>query len=209
MRLCGGHGAPHAARRKTHGMVDSAQPDDGLPDLMRRIIDRDRQALSDLYDGLSRPLFSLAYRMLGDMHDAEDTIQDVFVQIWNKASQYNPAAGTPAQWAVRMTRNRCIDRLRARQREGRVIAQPESDQPVEIAEPSAPAEAGISSEEAARIRAAVNALPQEQRQALELVFFSGLSHSDVASALKQPLGTVKARIRRGMLKLRDSLGDFL
>lgn len=190
-------------------MVDLAQPEDGLPDLMRRIIDRDRQALSDLYDALSRPLFSLAYRMLGDMHEAEDAIQDVFLQIWNKAAQYNAAAGTPAQWAVRMARNRCIDRLRARQRENRVISQSETDEPVEAAETTAPADVGISSEEAARIRAAVNSLPLEQRQALELVFFSGLSHNDVAAALQQPLGTVKARIRRGMLKLRDTLGDFL
>lgn len=207
MRPCSLRGAQFQRNRIV--MVDLAQPEDGLPDLMRRIIDRDRQALSDLYDALSRPLFSLAYRMLGDMHEAEDAIQDVFLQIWNKAAQYNAAAGTPAQWAVRMARNRCIDRLRARQRENRVISQSETDEPVEAAETTAPADVGISSEEAARIRAAVNSLPLEQRQALELVFFSGLSHNDVAAALQQPLGTVKARIRRGMLKLRDTLGDFL
>lgn len=174
---------------------------------MQRVVRQDREALGELYDAVSVPLFSLALRMLADHQEAEDVTHELFVQIWQKADRYDPDLGTPLQWAVRMLRNRCIDRLRARQRRNLVVAPPGSSETevIEAVAAAPTAEDGMVGEEAARVRSAVAALPADQRQALEMAFFSGLSHHEIALELNQPLGTVKARIRRGMLKLRDTL----
>jgi RNA polymerase sigma-70 factor, ECF subfamily len=179
------------------------------PEVLPRIAAGDRGALSELYDLLSRPLFSLAVRMLGDLQDAEDVTQEVFLQIWNKAGTYDPAAGTPGQWALRILRNRCIDRLRARTREARAIVVPTAGDEREPEAPAPEVAAGLTQDETGRVHTALDRLPADQRKALELVFFEGLSHQETAMALGQPLGTVKARVRRGMLKLREHLETLL
>jgi len=175
-------------------------------ELFRRITARDREALAEFYDRTAGLLFSLALRILSDPPEAEEVVQDVFVQIWDKAAWFNPAMGSPLHWALSIARNRSIDRLRARQRRSRLAAELEQSAEMAPDEPRGPG--GLPEDELAAIRSAVKGLPAEQRQAIELAFFGGLTHLEIAAAMKEPLGTVKARIRRGMLKLRDSLQPY-
>jgi RNA polymerase sigma-70 factor (ECF subfamily) len=134
-------------------------------------------------------------------------MQDVFVQIWERAATFDPALGTPTSWAVRIARNRSIDRLRSRQRRARALDELENFLSVEPpVQPSSHND--LSVDESTTVRAALKELPEEQRRAIELAFFAGLSHGEIADALKKPLGTVKAQIRRGMLKLKDTLHAY-
>jgi RNA polymerase sigma-70 factor, ECF subfamily len=178
-------------------------------ELLRRIATQDRDALNEFYDQTARPLFSIACRMLGNVADAEEVIQDVFVQIWTKAVKFDAGKGQPFHWALALTRNRCIDGLRSRQRRSRIMVdakgEPELDQTVEVA----PADEPLLENDAAVIRSVVNNLPPDQRQAIEMAFFAGLTHQEIAESLHEPLGTIKARIRRGMLKLRGALQTYL
>jgi len=183
-------------------------PADEEIELLRRIAACDREALAKFYDRAAGPLFSLALRILGEPADAEEVVQDVFVQIWDKAARFNPSMGSPFHWALSIARNRSIDRLRARQRRSRLVTDFQaSGQVVSAENPSGSFE--LPEDELAAIRSAVKSLPQEQRQAIELAFFGGLTHPEIAEVMKEPLGTVKARIRRGMLKLRDSLQPYV
>jgi RNA polymerase sigma-70 factor (ECF subfamily) len=177
-------------------------------ELLLRIAQRDLAAMGELYDALSTLLFSVAVRILGDRHDAEEAMQDVFVQIWDKADRFDPELGTPLQWVLRITRNRCIDRLRSRKRRDVLLDDlaPGPRPEWVVAEESAESESW-GPEETAAVHQAVARLPEEQGQALRMAFFVGLSHQEIADRLKAPLGTVKARIRRGMLKLRELLPD--
>ena len=172
--------------------------------LLRRIATQDRDALAEFYDQFGAVLFATAVRILGDAQEAEEVMQDVFVQIWEKAATFDAALGTPMSWVLRIARNRAIDRLRARQRRFRALDELETSLAAESS-PSSSARVGLSREEISVVRAAVQALPAEQRQAIELAFFGGQSHGTIAEALREPLGTIKARIRRGLLKLRDEL----
>jgi RNA polymerase sigma-70 factor (ECF subfamily) len=178
-------------------------------ELLRRIARQDRDALSEFYHQTARPLFSLACRMLGNVSDAEEVIQDVFVQIWNKAAKFDAEKGQPFHWVLALTRNRCIDGLRFRQRKSRIMAEthgePELDQAVALA----PVDSPLMEDDIAAIRSVVNNLPQDQRQAIEMAFFGGLTHQEIAESLHEPLGTIKARIRRGMLKMRETLQTHL
>jgi len=173
--------------------------------LLRRVAAQDRQALADFYDQVAGVLFSTSIRILGDPQEAEEVIQDVFVQIWDKAVTFDVTLGTPFQWAVSITRNRSIDRLRARQRRARLADELRGAASVE-SEPYDPSTAaGLDADDVASIRSAVDGLPSKQRRAIEMAYFGGLTHAEIADALGEPLGTIKARIRRGMLKLRESL----
>ena len=177
--------------------------------LLGRIAAQDREALAEFYDQMAGVLFSTATRMLGNSHEAQEVVQDVFVQIWNKAATFDSALGHPFDWTLRITRNRCIDTLRSRQRQNRLL-----ENAFEIASldsmPSAScARELLSADEFAAIRAAVKNLPEEQRKAIEMAFFGGMTHIEVAEALQEPLGTIKARIRRGMLKLREGLQAYV
>jgi len=173
--------------------------------LMRRVAARDRQALADFYDQVAGVLFSTAVRILGDQQEAEEVIQDVFVQIWEKAPMFDIVLGTPFHWAVSITRNRAIDRLRSRQRRARVVEGFREEMSSGMDQYVPAPTASLDTEHVSLIRNAVSTLPPDQRQAIELAFFSGLTHAEIAEKLSEPLGTIKARIRRGMLKLRESL----
>jgi RNA polymerase sigma-70 factor (ECF subfamily) len=179
-------------------------------DLVERIGRGDRQSFEQLYERFSGVLFSTAYRILNDQEGAEDVLQDVFVQIWDKASMYDSKRGKPLTWAVTLTRNKAIDRLRSVQRRNRlndeveeeasIDAQIHSEQPVDAVE---------AMEKSRLIRSAVLQLSKEQREAIELAFFTGLTQNEIADELKQPLGTVKARIRRGMMRLKELVEPYL
>jgi len=177
-------------------------------EMIERIGRGDQSAFSALYDRLSRPLYSLALRMLGDAGDAQDALQDVFLQIWSRAATYNPEQSTVFSWTVLLTRSRVIDRLRARKRRLRIVASATGDEDADVADAStmeSAADTADKNDEAARVRSVLNNLPSEQREAIELAFFGHLTHHEIAARLGEPLGTIKARIRRGLLKLRERL----
>jgi RNA polymerase sigma-70 factor, ECF subfamily len=180
-------------------------------ELIARIGRGDQAAFSALYDRLSGPLYSLAIKMLGDAAEAEDALQDASLQIWRRAASYDPTQSSVFSWAVLLTRSKVIDRLRARSRRLRVVAESTDDDDNTVAASDAStaettADNVNRNEDATRVRSVLQALPSEQRQAIEMAFFSELTHHDIAAQLNQPLGTVKARIRRGLLRLRDELG---
>jgi len=189
-------------------MLDRQISEESQAELLRRIATQDREALAKFYDETSGVLFSTAVRILGDAPEAEEVIQDVFLQIWNKAATFDGTLGVPFQWALGITRNRCIDRLRIRKRKSLLMGELTEAATVEAAAPTAGQER-LSGDEVTAVRSAVKNLPPEQRQAIEMAFFGGLTHHEIAEMLKQPLGTIKARIRRGMLKLRENLRAYV
>ena len=197
--------AADRGRAVVESMVDQQTAEESQAQLLLRVAAQDAQALAEFYDLIAKPLFSLAVRILGDVSEAEEVIQDVFVQIWKNAPSFDPLLGPAFHWALSITRHRSIDRLRSRQRRARLIENLETD-----AAANAPASAGadqdaLAAEDTAAVRATLGTLPAEQRRVIEMAFFGGLTHQDIAKALNEPLRTVKARIRRGLLKLRDSL----
>ena len=187
-------------------MLDPNSAEESQVQLLRRIAANDRQALAEFYDLIAAPLFSTATRILGDAHEAEEVVQDVFVQIWEKAATFDAALGSPFTWAMRITRNRSIDRLRSRQRRSKLAEQFQEN--FEITSDGAAA-VELGEEAVGQIRSTVGSLPADQRRVIEMAFFGGLTHAEIAEALGEPLGTIKARIRRGMMKLRESLQGYL
>jgi 1-acyl-sn-glycerol-3-phosphate acyltransferase len=172
---------------------------------MERIAQGDGEALGRLYDGTHSLVYGLALRILGDTADAEEVTLDVYSQVWKTAGNFDLYRGTVSAWLVMLARSRAIDRLRAgaarRQRE-----ETRGELPDAPASTVSPEEVSLLSQQRRLVRAALDTLAPEQREAIELAFFSGLSHSELASRLGQPLGTVKTRIRLGMMKLRELLG---
>jgi len=169
--------------------------------LVQQVAQQDREAFSQLYDRCSSLVFSLAMRMLRVRSDAEDLLQEVFVQIWRQASNYSPERGTPEAWIVNIARSRAIDKLRSirRMEQSFVLtddpARAESGDNVETAAAESEAKMAMSS-------ALVN-LPEAQRRVLELAYFDGLTQTEIAARLKEPLGTVKTRMRSGIQRLRE------
>jgi RNA polymerase sigma-70 factor (ECF subfamily) len=166
----------------------------------------DETALATLYDLHSRAVYSLAVRIVGDEADAEDVLLDVFDQAWRQAGRYDARRGTVAAWLLNLARSRAIDRLRARR--ARPDAGAATDDvalallPAHVADP---ADALAATRDAEKVRRALSELPVLQRLAIELAYFEGLTQSEIADRLEQPLGTVKTRIRNGLLKLREVL----
>ena len=168
--------------------------------LLARMAQRDPQALDLFYTRHARAVFSLALTMLGDHARATDLTQEVFLLVWRSAGAYQPT-GAARAWLLRLTRNRAIDELR-RDRRHRAREAPLAAPLVQaLAAPLALADAA----ERQAVREAVAALPAEQRDALVLAFFQGLSHQEIATCLRTPLGTIKARIRRALQTLRQQL----
>ena len=162
----------------------------------------DEAALAKLYDSYRLILFGLLLRILHSRAEAEDCLQEVFLQVWRQASGFDEARGRPFTWLVTMARSRAIDRLRALSSRDRTV-QDAARETVE--ETSDAVTDAIRSEQAAVVRKALEALPPEQRRVLELAYFDGLTQSEIAARLSQPLGTIKTRTRSGMTKLRELL----
>ncbi|MBI5386904.1 MAG: sigma-70 family RNA polymerase sigma factor [Verrucomicrobia bacterium] len=184
-------------------------PSDADAELLRAVARGDEAALSQLYDRLARILLSVAVRILRDPAAAEDVLQDVFVLIWEKAATYDPRLGKPLTWAVTLTRNKSVDRLRAAQRAGRFVEAATAEMEGDGVVAPAAGEELLSEETASLVRSALMQLPAEQRQAIELAFFGGLTQTEIAAVLRAPLGTVKARIRRGLVQMREALEGCL
>jgi RNA polymerase sigma-70 factor (ECF subfamily) len=178
-------------------------------ELLRRIADGDRAAFAEFYDRHSTLMFSVASKILNQAGDAEDVLQEVCLQIWEKAGRFDPKLGKPSSWAAIMVRNKAIDRIRASQRRTR-LAEAAGVEFSIVAEAADSANAAVHGHDKAKlIQAAIVDLPAEQRHAIELAYFSGLTQNEISEKLHEPLGTVKARIRRGLLKLRDQLEGLL
>ena len=168
----------------------------------------DHDALGELYDRHGRLVYSLALRIVRDQSDAEDIAQEVFSQAWRLAGRYDAARGSVLGWLLTLTRSRAIDRLRAR----RTRPEPASDDSKldEIADRLVPMDEQLAwAGQAAQIRAALDGLSPLQRVAIDLAFYEGLTHAEIAERLELPLGTVKTRIRQGLLTLRDRLAGVL
>jgi len=172
-------------------------------ELLRRTGQGDHQSLQELYRRYSGPLLSTAYRVLNNAKDAEDVLQEAFIQIWEKASVYDVRRGKPFTWAMTLTRNKAIDRLRRVQRRHRLQDDIEKEATVwERTHAMDSSDVASSHETERMVRNAVIELSPDQRRAIEMAYFSGLTQNEIAAQLQEPLGTVKARIRRGMAKLR-------
>ncbi len=175
--------------------------------LVQRMAAGDRGALGDLYDRFSGPLLGAAVRIVRDHSEAQDVVHDAFVAMWEKAATFDLTRGNAFAWAVTLVRNRAIDRVRMRKRRSELLgdAAPSDLGYADSAGESSGSDSATIGDEARAVRAAVATLPLEQQRAVELAFFGGFTQEEIARKLSAPLGTVKARIRRGLLKLRDSL----
>ena len=169
-----------------------------------RVVGRDPSAIAELYDRHGRLLFGLILRTLKDRGEAEEVLQEVFLSVWTRADTYSATLGSPAAWLVRIARNRAIDRVRANG--VRVHAIEVSHSPPQADSPESLAARGERQRAVAR---ALDALPAEQRTLIEDAYFLGLSQSELAERFRLPLGTVKTRVRRGMLTLRQQLEESL
>jgi RNA polymerase sigma-70 factor (ECF subfamily) len=170
--------------------------------LLNRIVARDSSALAEFYDRQSPMIFSLLLRILRDRREAEEVLQEVFLAVWTRADSYNVTLGSPAGWLVGIARNRGIDRLRANTVRDRTV---DTYLPADNAD--SPELRAARSEQARVISRALDALQPEQRDLIEHAFFLGLTHSELAARFGLPLGTVKTRIRAGMLALRQRLQE--
>jgi len=170
--------------------------------IIPRIADGDEAALSEFYDGTIGLVYSLAIRILSDKSEAEDVTIEVYMQVWDKASDYDPDKSSPSAWLMMLTRSRAIDRLRNRSKMNLVEGYEEGDH----SNPnSGPEEITVAAEQRKIVQNALGKLAPQQRRAIELAYFYGLSQSEIAREMDQPLGTIKSWIRFGMIKLRDSL----
>jgi RNA polymerase sigma factor (sigma-70 family) len=174
--------------------------------LFARIQDRDERAVEELYARYSGPLYSLAYQVTGSDRWAQDVVQETFVAVWKDAGRFDPSRGAVGPWLFSLARHKAIDIVRKEANIRRRTAD------VDLSFEEAPDDVDhetwlrIRSE---RVRTAITSLPAAQQEALELAFFAGLTHVEVAERLEIPLGTAKTRIRTALLRLRDMLGDSL
>lgn len=176
-------------------------------DLLTLIAKGDRRAFGQLYDRSSQVLFTLSLKMLGDREEAEDLLQEVYTEVWRKSVRYDERRGSPMAWLITLTRSRGIDRIRARASRGHGITESIEDAPIADTQGHNPTP--FDQQAVAEVRAfvmkALVELPAAQRQALELSYYEGLSHSEIAERLKEPVGTIKTRIKLGMNKLKTAL----
>lgn len=175
--------------------------------LLQRVATGDREAFAQLYDRFSGPLYGTALHILRSKAEAEDVVHDAFITFWEKAPTYDTSRGSAFSWAVTLVRNRAIDRVRMRRRRSELLAE-SAPEDLGYADDGIASTGGDSTtigDDARLVRQALDLLPDEQRRAVELAFLGGLTQEEISRRLEKPLGTVKARIRRGLLKLRDTL----
>ena len=192
-------------RRRSAPALKRPNPEsEALLKALQRMADGDHPALALCYDLMGSIVFSLAVRMLRDRAAAEDVSQDIFVQIWRQAANYDPSRGSPEAWIMMIARTRVLDRIRSRSA-GVVLKAVGDNLPDAPAADDWPDDLAISREDAANVRQALTELPTEQRQAVEMAFFDGLTHMEISEKTAVPLGTIKTRIRLGLMKIRDQL----
>lgn len=183
------------------------QPNEADAELVRQMTSGDVNAFTNFYDRFAPGLFSMIYAILRDQAESEDVLQEAFVQMWKRTATYDATRSSLFTWAVMISRHKAIDRLRSRQRHSR-LAEAVGNEPEDFT--TAPVDRADNllarSDEREKVRAALSQLGAAQREAIDLAFFAGLTQTQISEKLGTPLGTVKARIRRGLLALRDVLG---
>ncbi|MEO8287183.1 MAG: sigma-70 family RNA polymerase sigma factor [Chloroflexota bacterium] len=175
--------------------------------LVAHVAEGDASALEALYDRYVRQCFGLALRMVGDPALSEEVVQEVFLKVWTRPGSYSNTKGKFVSWLLSLIHHRCIDELRRRSRTEVALEDPDTGSVLDTAhdpDPE-PADQVWVMEQQRAVRAALEKIPPNQRQVLELAYYRGLSHSEIAANLGQPLGTVKTRIRLGMQSLRQLL----
>ncbi|MCX2727774.1 sigma-70 family RNA polymerase sigma factor [Thermomicrobium sp. 4228-Ro] len=195
------------ARRARETTTELERASDEL--LVQRVVEGDIRAFELLYDRYARPVFSLAFRMLGDPGEAEELLQETFVRLWQQAARYDAHRGSFGSWLMSIAHNLAVDALRQRSR------RPQRADFVDLAtfpfhdidERATALEAAEVSELRDRVRRALAQLPEPQRQVIELAYFGGLTHSEIATVLGEPIGTIKTRLRLAMQKLQVLLRD--
>ncbi len=185
---------------------ESSGGESNREELVRRMAAGDQAAMAAFYDQTSALVFGLALRILGDRSAAEDVLLEVYAQAWKQAPEYEPSRGSPSAWLLTLTRSRAIDQRRARRRD-------QASEPLEAAgeisaDTPGPEALTAAAERHRFVRHALNTLNADLREVIQLAYFGGLSHSEIASKLGQPLGTVKTRIRSGMTQLRPLLAPL-
>ena len=183
--------------------METKAPDNPLH-LIQRMATGDRDAFASFYDRYAALVLAFATRLLQVRADAEDLLQEVFLQVWRQARSYDQARDSPEAWIVTITRSRAIDKLRSRRRKDEGAGSPQESSRLEgvgtVGSGAAESEARLS------IRSALAQLPEAQRVVLELAYFDGFTQSEIAARLEEPLGTVKTRLRAGLERLRGFLG---
>ena len=179
---------------------EPAQDSDIL--LLKAIAARDEAALAQLYDRYDRILFGLLMRILNNREEAEDVLQETFIQVWRKAADFDETRGRPFTWLVTLARSRAIDRLRTLASRERVAEARAREVSEEISDAATDA---LKSEQRGLVSDALAKLPDEQKRPIMLAYFDGLTQSEIATRLGAPLGTVKTRMRTGMIRLRELL----
>jgi RNA polymerase sigma factor (sigma-70 family) len=195
----------------TMGLVSRPprSPEDSAADLelLRRLATGDRGAVEDLYERFRRPAFALARRVLGDDTLAEDVLQDVFLSIWRDPGAFDGSRGSVASWLLAMVHHKAVDAVRREESHRRRRTRAEDD--LALTAPTQTTDVADAAYErvvAGRVRAALHALPEAQREALTLAYYGGYTQREVAAITDTPLGTVKTRMLAGMRRLKDTLG---
>ncbi len=189
-----------------------ASPPSPDRELIAKAAEGDERAIASLYDRYGGVLYAVAYRIVGQRADAEEVVIEAFSQAWREAPRFESARGSVAGWLTMLARSRALDLVRARARRERITAAAAADRPE--TSPAMgdwradPATSYDHSERRRQVQDALQVLSAPQRQAIELAFFEGLSQSEIAARLQEPLGTIKTRVRLGMQKLRESLRPF-
>ena len=163
-----------------------------------------RKAMEQLYEQYERLVYSFALRIICDPHLAEEVVQDVFVRVWKQAARFDPARGRFSSWLINMTRNLTIDRVRASRSRGMIPLVRPDESEIALYDEAAPdlADAAVT---AIHVREAITLLSAEQREALDLAYWHGLTHAEIARRTRTPLGTVKSRLHHALIKLRTAL----
>jgi RNA polymerase sigma-70 factor, ECF subfamily len=181
---------------------EGVSPD--LADLLKACGKGDQSAFARLYDATSARVVGLAVRVVRDPAQAEEVAQEAFLEIWRSSGRFDPAKGSPLGWLLTIVHRKAVDRVRSAEASTRRDATYQSrNQPVPH---DSTAEAAQASLEARRVRGALQSLTSVQREALELAYFGGYTHTEVATMLDLPVGTAKTRIRDGLIRLRDTMG---
>ncbi len=176
--------------------------------LVDRLVSRDQAALGELHDRYARVVYAMALKISGSPGEAEDVTIDTFWQVWQQANRYDPVRGSVGAWICTIARSRALDRLRT-QRRSPLIATDEPPERVDLTIDEDPEQDVFLAERSAIVRSALGELSDSQREAIELAFYHGLSHAEIADRLNEPLGTIKTRIRLGLSKMRDRMAAHL
>ena len=193
------------AAERQGSVVQAVIPDSADADLIALVAGGDGPALMALYDRYNRPAFGLAFRILGDAATAEEVVQDAFLALWRNAKSFDTGRGGVKTWLMTIVHNRAIDRLRSAGARGATVELETADYSGVASDPWDDVTDRLDGEQ---VRAAVAELPEDQRTAIELAYFQGLTHQEIAARLDAPLGTVKGRLRLGLRKLATSLAPL-